>query len=424
MDARELIQLQRLPFTQRMEKLYCLHQESVEKGSLVGRVGQAPVNTRMYYKDLNSENFQEKLIFGSNSYLGLSTDPYVIAKVTEAINKYGVGTGGSPALSGYTIQHQQLEKRLAELAEHEDAILLPTGFMANLCWVKGLMTRNDVLLYDKYSHASVIQAIKMTGVQFYPFDPDNMEKLEELILYAQKKMKPSGHIFSTVEGVRSIDGSVIDLERFVQICQKHNVFTILDDAHGVGTLGKNGKGTLEHFDLMGQVDVRMSTCSKAIGAQGAFLSGSRKTIHFLRNYSSPYTFTTALNQSSVAAISAALDILEREPNRVEQLRSNVRFMQEALKSLDLKIIDGHSGIVPFFIPGMDANEFNRRLHNKGLFANVVAYPMTPPGMDRIRLSIMSTHSQDEMDEAIVIIKETLKEFNPLNSTSDVLEMEY
>ena len=410
MNSQALIELERLPFKERLKQQYSFYLDEVEAGYLGGRQGVGPVKSKMMYKDLTSDTFREVLVFGSNSYLGMSDDPYVKQKVCEAVEKYGVGSGGSPVFSGYTKQHKDLEQRLAKLAGHEDAVLLPGGYMANLCWVSGLMNKNDVIIYDKNSHASVINAIKMTGVPFYTFDPDNMDMLEPMIERIKRK-KPDVQIFATVEGVRSIDGTIIDLHDFVAVCKRHDVITILDDAHGLGSVGKTGKGTLEHLDMIGEVDLRMSTCSKSLGAQGAFVSGSKELIFLLRNFSYPYAFTTGLAQPTIAAINAALDLLENEsPNRVELLRNNVVYMQDKLEEMGLKIVRGDSGIIPVFLKDGIAQSLNKSLYAKGLFANIMEYPMVPPGLERLRLSIMSTHTKEEMDQALSIIREVAQEY--------------
>ncbi|MFZ2752738.1 MAG: aminotransferase class I/II-fold pyridoxal phosphate-dependent enzyme [Lysobacteraceae bacterium] len=414
MDSRALIELERKPFKERLAHQYSLYLKELENGYMMGREGFGPVDRRMKYRELNGDKFNDVLVFGSNSYLGLSNDPYVKKKVIEAVEQYGIGSGGSPAFSGYTKQHRDLEKRLAALAGHEDAVLLPGGYMANLCWVYGLMNRNDVLVYDKNSHASVINAIKMTGVPFYTFDPDDLGAFERLIERIRTRAKPGTQVFSTVEGVRSIDGSVINLPRYLEICRDNDIITILDDAHGLGTVGKTGKGTLEHFDLLGKADLRMSTCSKALGAQGAFVSGSREHIFLLRTFSYPYVFTSGMAQPTIAAISAALDVLENEPERVGQLHDNVRYMQDRLEGAGLRIIRGESGIIPVFVEKEGVvRQMNRVLYSRGLFVNIMEYPMVPPGLERIRVSVMSTHTRDEIDTATSMIVDVAREFGCL-----------
>lgn len=404
MDSRAMIELERQPFKQRLAAQYEMYLKELEHGYMAGREGCGPVDRTMKYKELDSEEFKEVLVFGSNSYLGLSNDPYVKRKVIDAVNRYGIGSGGSPAFSGYTRQHKELERRLAKLADHEDAALLPGGYMANLCWVNGLMNRNDIIVYDKNSHASVINAIKMTNVPFYTFDPDKLDAFDRLLIDIKSRTRPGTQIFSTVEGVRSTDGTIIDLARYIEICKKHDVIIILDDAHGLGTLGKTGRGTLEHLGLLGQVDLRMSTCSKALGAQGAFVSGSREHIFLLRNFSYPYVFTSGLAQPTIAAISAALDVIEREPDRIARLHRNVRYMQDELEAAGLKIIRGEAGIIPVFFKTDGAvRQLNRLLYRRGLFANIMEYPMVPPGLERLRLSVMATHTREEIDTAVSLI---------------------
>lgn len=409
-----MIELERKPFKERLAFQYSMYLKEVEAGYMVGRQGFGPVDRRMKYKDLTTDEFHEVLVFGSNSYLGMSNDPYVKRKVIEAVEQYGIGTGGSPAFSGYTKQHRDLELRLAKLAEHEDAVLLPGGYMANLCWVTGLMNRNDVIVYDKNSHASVINAVKMAGVPFYTFDPEALDGLESIFERIKARAKPGTQIFSTVEGVRSIDGQIIDLARYIEICKRHDVITILDDAHGIGTVGKTGRGTLEHLNLLGQADLRMSTCSKALGAQGAFISGSKEHIFMLRNFAYPYVFTSGLAQPTIAAISAALDLLEREPERVARLHENVRYMQDRLEAEGMRIIRGDSGIIPVFF-GEDGavRKLNKELYRRGLFANIMEYPMVPPGLERLRLSVMSTHTREEIDTAVDMIASTAREMGIL-----------
>ncbi len=419
MDAHSFIEFLNKPFQERLSSQYVFYQEQLKKGFMTGRMGSAPVDKHMAYKDLYSDAFHEVLVFGSNSYLNLSTHPYVVEKVCDAVRRYGVGTGGSPAFSGYTRQHHELELRLAKLAGHEDALLLPSGYVANLCWVNGLMTRNDVLLYDKHSHASVINAIKMTGVQFYPYDPDNLTAFAQLIKEVRSR-RGDVQIFATVEGVRSNDGSVIELQTLLDLCQQENIFVILDDAHGVGVLGEQGWGTLEHLNLLGRADMRMSTCSKALGAQGAWVSGSRQAISYLRAYAKPYVFTTALAQPTVAAIQAALDVLENEPERRQRLHQNRQSLAKALTAAGFRVGETQSGMIPVYLPDGLAGRFNQRLYERGLFVNVMEYPMVAPGTERLRFSLMADHTQADMDRALAITCETAREFGlHVTATSDL-----
>lgn len=410
MDSQGFIELQRMPYQDRLEKQYTFHQQEVEQGCLLGREGDGAAKSTQLYKDLFTDEFREVLNFGSNNYLGMSYNPYVLDRVKSAIDKYGLGTGGSPAFSGYTSHHRNLEKRLASLAGHEDSVLLPSGFMANLCWVAGLMNRQDVLLYDKYSHASVINAIKMAGVPFFGFDPEDLAGFVKLVHKVKERAAPNAQIFATVEGVRSIDGTVIELTDWIRICKEEGLITILDDAHGLGTLGAQGHGTLQHLDLLGQVDFRMSTCSKGLGCQGAFVSGDTKGIFYLRSFSNPYVFTTALAHPTVAAIDAGLDVMEQEPELLARLHLNVEYMRAELEDMGHRVGYSPAGIIPVFLPDGVARNFNRDLYAQGLFAHVMEYPMVPPGQERLRLSIMATHTREQMDQALKLIAEASKKY--------------
>lgn len=410
MDSRALIELQRKPFRERLEAQFAVHEEEVRQGSLLGRIGDGPVEPMQQYRHLLAPGFGEILNFGTNNYLGLATHPEVRRRVCAAVMELGVGTGGSPAFSGYTRRHGDLERRLAALAGHEDAVLLPSGFMANLCWVTGLLRRQDILVYDRYSHASVVDAVKMAGVSFFTFDPDDMEAFDALLEEVKRRRQGNAQIFCTLEGVRSVDGSIADVARWLAVCRRHDVVTVLDDAHGLGTVGPTGKGTLEHLGLMGQVDFRMSTCSKGLGAQGAFVSGSAKAIFYLRSLAHPYVFTTAMAHPTLAAIGAALDVLEGEPHLLASLHRNVLHLRDALRALGLTVGDAPAGIVPVYLPDGIARPFNRALHQAGLFAHVMEYPMVPPGMERVRLTVMATHQRAHLDRAVELFRDVARQF--------------
>lgn len=410
MDSRALVELQRKPFRERLEAQLELHEAEARQGSLLGRVGDGPVEPLQPYRELRGDGFTPVLNFGTNNYLGLATHPEVRRRACAAVMELGVGTGGSPAFSGYTRRHGNLERRLAALAGHEDAVLLPSGFMANLCWVTGLLRRQDVLVYDRYSHASVVDAVKMAGIPFFTFDPDDMEAFDALLREVRQRRADNAQIFSTLEGVRSVDGSIADVGRWIEVCRKHDVVTILDDAHGLGTAGPTGKGTLEHLGLLGRVDFRMSTCSKGLGAQGAFVSGSAKAILYLRSLAHPYVFTTALAHPTVASIAAALDVLEGEPQLLAALRANVAYLRDALRAVGLRTGDAPAGIIPVYLPDGIARPFNRALYEAGLFAHVMEYPMVPPGMERVRLTVMATHTRDTLDRAVEIFQRVARRF--------------
>lgn len=406
MDMEALIAHKRKPFRARLDEFRGFLDAEIQKGSMLGRIGRPPVGPVQQYEDPGTGKTVEVLVFGSNSYLGLSNEPELKEHVKRVIDDWGLGEGGSPAFSGYMVQQRELEAKLAQLSGHEDAIVVAGGYVANLVWITGLMGKNDVIVYDKNSHASTLDAIHMAGLShaFY-FNTDSPESYRRALDAASKKY-PDSQIFVTVEGVRSIDGQVADLPTLVAITREYGdrVTFVLDDAHGLGILGPRGRGTLEHFDMLGQVDIRMSTCSKALGIQGAFLTGPASMISYIRTMASPYAFTTAMSQPVLATISGALDFLDQHPERIQQLHQNKAYMQDRLERLGFTIYRCPSGIIPIFIKGAPCDLINKELFYEGLFANVFSYPAVSPGMERIRLSMMATHTQEHLDRAIDIIE--------------------
>jgi glycine C-acetyltransferase len=297
-----------------------------------------------------------------------------------------------------------LENRLAELGGHEDALLQPSGYSANLCWIWGCMSQEDIFLYDKYSHASTYDALKAIKNVKRPFDPDNLDTLENLCRRYTKARK--GNIYVAVEGVRSIDGTIVNLPKLVNICDKYGALVVLDDAHALGVLGDTGKGTMEHYGLKNAVHLRISTCSKALGAQGAFVSGSQKSIQYLRNNSNPYIFTTSMTHPVIAAINAALDILEREPDRIKKLHENRCYLINKARCAGFDVKDSSSGIVPLYVTDSSARDLCASLFTKGLFVNMMEHPMIPSSWkEYLRFSLMSDHSYADIDRALEILME-------------------
>lgn len=408
LSAKQRIELERQSLIERSVEAGQLLKRKWTREPLVSRVGQAPPGPLQRFNSLLDDLKEPRqfLMFGSNSYLNLNVHPHVVQAVTQAVAEHGVGSGGSPLFSGYTTNHQLLEQRLARLGGHEAALLLPSGYMANICWVSGLVGRNDVLLYDQNSHASVIDGLRMSKGNSKPFDPSDLSAFEDQIQSIKKSARDLGQIFATVEGVRSIDGGMPDLEAFAHICRRHGVLSILDDAHGFGVMGRRGNGTIEHYGLEDSIDFRMSTCSKAIGAQGAFLSGPRVAIEYLRVAANPYMFTTALAQTTVAAIGAALDVIEDDPSLLSTLHKNARMLERALESNGFDVGKTQTGIVPLFTDDVPAELLCSALHDRGLFVNAIEFPLIPSSRRPfIRFSLMVTHSEEDILRAVATLKE-------------------
>ena len=402
---QDTIRLFQLPIRERLEKINYYTNDFI----VYEREGVAPVGTHQLYKSTLSDASHEVLMFGSNNYLNMNNHPKVVEAIGNAVKKYGNGSGGSPGFSGYTSNHRNLEKRLASLSGHDAALLLPSGYMANLCWTIGLLGKKDVLLCDKNSHASVIDGLKMSRAKIIFFDPDNITLFEDIIREQISKGVPAENILVTFEAVRSANGIIAQVKNLVEICKRYNLFTILDDAHGFGVLGTRGYGTMEHFSITSGIDIRMATCSKALGAQGAFIAGSKSAIEFLRKTSTPYSFTSGLSQASIAAISSALDVLESDPERLLKLKKNIIYLTKELVNRKFETIDNDSGIVPLFLNDHpEVSKICSRLHEKGLFVNLMEYPIIPKNANRyLRFSLMSDHTYYDIDKALDIVSDEL-----------------
>ena len=264
--------------------------------------------------DPNSGYVKSMLMFGSNNYLGLANHPYIKEFVKRIINRMGVGIGGPPLLNGYTILHRELEERLAALKGCEDALIFSSGYGANVGLITALLNNNDVVLHDRYSHASFADGIKMSGVRAVHFPHNDVEELEKYL--TRINVNESKNIFVGVEGVYSMDGDIAPLNRIVPLCKQNNAILILDDAHGTGVMGKTGRGTAEHFGFEGNIDISMGTFSKTFAASGGFVAASKPVINYLRFFARSYMFSASLPPTVIATILAGLDVIEKEPELI------------------------------------------------------------------------------------------------------------
>lgn len=348
---------------------------------------------------------REMIMLGSNNYLGLANHPAVKAAAIAAIEEFGVGCGGPPLLNGTTSLHRRLEARLAALKGTEDALLFSSGFLANLGWVGALLRPQDVLIYDELSHASLHDAIKLARCRSQFFAHNDVAELEA-ILKAQRARNPGALIVVAVEGVYSMDGDLAPLVAVRAACDRHGAWLAIDDAHGTGILGEGGAGTAAHLGLPHDaVEVAMGTFSKAFGTAGGFVAGTRERIAFLRFFARTHMFSAALPHPVVATVLAGLEVMATEPWRQARVHENAAYLVAGLRSLGLET-DTASGIVPVFIPeGVDMRVLTRGLHEAGIFANAIEAPAVPADKQRLRLSVMATHTQAHLDAALRVIAE-------------------
>jgi glycine C-acetyltransferase len=351
---------------------------------------------------------QRMLMFGSNNYLGLATHPHVRERVARAVERFGVGLGGAPLFSGYTVLHRELEERLAALKHAESTLIFSTGFAANCGIAAGLVhpRRSDAVVFDELSHASWVDGVKLSGGHPVKFRHNDVGHLEETLDAVRQRY---GDVFVGVEGVYSMDGDLAPLDRMVPLCKSKGALLIVDDAHGTGVLGPTGSGTASHFGVEGLVDITMGTFSKAFGVVGAFVCASQPLIEYLRYFARSYVFSTSLPPIVVSAVLAGLDVLEREPELVAQLRDNVRYTVAGLKRFGLTVT-ADAAIITLLLPvHRDMVELGACFERAGLFVNVVQYPAVPVGQQRLRISLMATHTRADIDRLLGCVEEVWSE---------------
>ena len=346
----------------------------------------------------------ETIMIGSNNYLGLTSHPEVIKAGVEALKKYGSGCSGSRFLNGTLDLHIQLEKELAKFLHKEAVITFSTGFQSNLGIISAIVGRNDYILCDKENHASIYDGCKLSYGKMVRYSHSDMNDLERKL----KEIPDTAGILIVTDGVFSMGGDICKLPEIVTIKKKYGARVMVDDAHGLGVLGKHGRGTAEHFNLEKEVDIIMGTFSKSLASLGGYMAADKRVIEYVKHTSRPYIFSASITPASVASALAALQILEREPERVKALRDISDYMRKGLKKLGVKIIDSTTPIIPIYtFDDMKAFQACKMLLERGVYVNPVITPATPPGMALLRTSYTATHTREQMDKAMKAIKEVL-----------------
>ncbi len=361
---------------------------------------------------------QKMLMFGSNNYLGFANDPFIRREVTKAMEKFGSGIGGPPLLNGYTALHRELEERLSALKHSEDTIIFPTGYTTNLGLITAISSENDRVIYDAHSHASFYDGLHMAGVAAQKFHHNNLAELEELL---KQSAHESGDTFVGVEGVYSMDGDLAPLDKISDLCRRFHAYLIVDDAHGTGVLGKSGSGTAEHFGVAHTVDMHMGTFSKTFAVTGGFISGSRELVHYLRFFARSYMFSAALPPTTVAAVLAALQLMEKEPWRQQQLHANVAYVAAGLRHLGFDV-QPQAAIIALRVPEiMNIRAAAYEFHKKGIFVNSVEYPAVAADQQRFRISIMASHTKEDMDRLLEVIQQVWESYGIGLKKSDMVQ---
>ena len=351
---------------------------------------------------------KKMLMFGSNNYLGLANHPYVQEKVQSAIQKYGVGISGPPLLNGYTLLHRQLEERLSAFKHAEDTLIFPTGYSANVGMLTAIVTKNDLVIYDAFCHASFHDGLKMGKLNNVHFAHNDLNQLENRIEKNRQLYK--GDVFVGVEGVYSMDGDLAPLDKIVSLCKKNNVMLILDDAHGSGVMGKTGCGTAEHFGVSDQIDITMGTFSKTFGVVGGFISSSKPVIDYMRFFARSYMFSASLPPAIIAAVLAGLDVIEREPELIQELHKNVKYAAKGFQSLGFDV-EPEAAIIALKVPEtMNIRKAAFQLHQAGVFVNSIEYPAVPLNQQKFRISMMASHTKKDIDYLLESVQNVWEQF--------------
>ncbi len=343
------------------------------------------------------------IMVGSNNYLGLVNHPKVKEAAAEAARKYGSGCTGSRFLNGTLDLHLELERRLAKFMKREAALVFSTGFQTNLGVISSLVSKNDAIIIDRQVHACIVDGARLSYGKTYKFAHNDMADFERVITNV-RNLTSRGGILVVVDGVFSMEGDIIKLKELVEIAERFDARVLVDDAHSVGVLGKTGAGTAEHFDIVDRVALTMGTFSKSFASLGGFVVGDKKVINFVQHHARALIFSASIPPSNAAAVLAALDILEAEPERRENLWKNARRMKKEFQSLGFNVGHTETPIVPIVVgEDLDAFAFWKDLFDNGVFTNPVISPAVPPGQAMIRTSYTATHTDALLDQVVEIV---------------------
>ena len=334
----------------------------------------------------------------SNNYLGLTTHPKLREAALEAVRKYGVGSGAVRTISGTMTLHMQLEERIAAFKNVEACVVFQSGFAANAGTVAAILTPEDHIISDELNHASIIDGCRLSKARIHVFAHKDVAAAEKIL--AELEQAPGRKLLVT-DGVFSMDGDIGPLPGLVEAAEKHGAIMMVDDAHASGVLGRNGRGTIDHFGMHGRVQVQVGTLSKAVGVLGGYVCGSRDLIEFLYHRARPFLFSTSHPPAVAAACLAAFDVLEQEPERIAQLWENTGYFKQGLKSAGFNTGISETPITPVMTGEAKlAHELSRALFQEGVLATGIAFPTVAKGKARVRTIVSATHTMAELDRAL------------------------
>src|SRR5436853_697181 len=353
----------------------------------------------------------------SNNYLGLTTHPKLREAAMDALRKYGVGSGAVRTVSGTMRIHMELEEKIARFKNVEACVVFQSGFAANAGTVSAILGKEDFIISDELNHASIIDGARLSRAKILVFRHKDLAHAEEHLASVKDQ---AGRKLLISDGVFSMDGDIGALPGLCDLAEKYGAIMMVDDAHASGVLGRNGRGTIDHFKVHGRVDIQVGTLSKAIGTLGGYVCGSRDLIDFLYHRARPFLFSTSHPPSVAATCIAAFEVLEQEPERIEKLWENTRYFKKALGALGFNIGGqttpaSETPITPIIIgDGKLTMDFSRELFKEGVMGTGIAFPTVPEGKARIRTIMTATHAREELDEALATLKKVGKRMGILN----------
>ena len=349
---------------------------------------------------------ERKVMIGSNNYLGLAQDPRVIEAACEATRRYGAGCTGSRLLNGTIKLHVELEEALATFLQRDSVVLFSTGFFANQGALASLTEEGDAILCDRENHASIIDGCQFAPAKLIPYRHNSPSSLRNRL----KRLPEDAGRLVVMDGVFSMSGDIADLPPLIEAAKEHDAFVYVDEAHSLGVLGPQGRGTVHHFGLNDEVDVVMGTFSKSLGSMGGFIAGDAQMIEFLKHRARCLIFTAALAPAVAGAVLKALELMQQEPERIDRLWKNTRKMHEGFSRIGFKIGASQTPIVPILI-GSEARAFifTQRLFEEGIFATPAIYPAVRYGEAIVRTSFMATHTDSDLDRVLEIFEKLARE---------------
>jgi glycine C-acetyltransferase len=349
---------------------------------------------------------KEVINLASNNYLGLANHPRLVEASIAAARKYGAGSGAVRTISGTMSLHLELERKIAAFKKVEACVVFQSGFAANAGTVAAILTPEDHIISDALNHASIIDGCRLSKAKIHVFPHKDTRRAGQIL---EELSNAPGRKLLITDGVFSMDGDIGPLPDLVPFAERYGAIMMIDDAHSSGVLGRNGRGTVDHFGLHGRVDIQVGTLSKAVGVLGGYVCGSRDLIEFLYQRARPFLFSTSHPPAVAAACIAAFDILEQEPDRIERLWENTRYFKGELAKLGFNTGDSETPITPVMVgEAAAAHRFSRELFDEGLYSTGIGYPTVAEGKARIRTIVTATHTREMLDRALDILQRVAK----------------